>query len=125
MEPLVGKPMKQDVLDTTDLDSTDLFAPLPPEVLDALREHATIRTLSRNEVLFHEGDVSDALYVIREGRMAMATHSSDGRETVLAVLEGGGLFGELPLFDDAPRIADARALAKGQESGVGSVQGED
>ena len=66
--------MKQDLLDTNDLDSTDLFAPLPPEVLDALREHATIRTLSRNEVLFHEGDVSDALYVIREGRMAMATY---------------------------------------------------
>jgi len=115
VEPMAGKSnVKQSVLDTSGIESTDLFAPLPPEVLEALREHATVRSLSRNEVLFHEGDVSDALYVIREGRIAIATHSSDGRETVLAVLEDGGLFGELPLFDDAPRNADARALTDTQ-----------
>ncbi len=92
------------------LDSTDLFAPLPPEVLDTLRAHATVRTLSRNEWLFRKGDASGALYVIDEGRIAIATQSGDGRETVLAVLEDGALFGELPLFDDAPRSADARSL---------------
>jgi CRP-like cAMP-binding protein len=94
------------------LDTTDLFALLPPEVLDELSAHATVRTLSRNEVLFHEGDPSDALYVIQEGRIAIATQSGDGRETVFAVLEHGELFGELPLFDDAPRSADARALTQ-------------
>jgi CRP-like cAMP-binding protein len=94
------------------LDTTDLFAPLPSDVLDALRAHATVRTLSRNDVLFRQGDASDALYVILEGRVAIATQSGDGRETVLAVLDEGGLFGELPLFDDAPRSADARALTE-------------
>jgi CRP-like cAMP-binding protein len=94
------------------LDTTDLFALLPPEVLDAFSAHATVRTLSRNEVLFHEGDPSDALYVIQRGRVAIATQSGDGRETVFAVLEDGELFGELPLFDDAPRSADARALTQ-------------
>lgn len=93
------------------LDTTDLFAPLPPEVLEGLRSHATERTLSRNEWLFRKGDDSDALYVIVDGRVAIATQSGDGRETVLAVLEAGALFGELPLFDDAPRSADVRALS--------------
>jgi CRP-like cAMP-binding protein len=83
---------------------------LPPEVLEALRDHATVRALSRNEVLFHQGDSSDALYVVQSGRLAIATQSGDGRESVLAVLEDGALFGELPLFDDEPRSADARAL---------------
>ena len=93
------------------LDTTDLFAPLPPEVLEGLRAQATERTLSRNEWLFRKGDDSDALYVIADGRVAIATQSGDGRETVLAVLEAGALFGELPLFDDAPRSADVRALS--------------
>jgi len=92
------------------LDTTDLFAPLPPEVLDELRSHATLRTLSRNQVLFRKGEASDALYVIDQGRIAIATQSGDGRETVLAVLEDGALFGELPLFDEVPRSADARSL---------------
>jgi CRP/FNR family cyclic AMP-dependent transcriptional regulator len=92
------------------LDTTDMFAALPPEVLEQLRAHTTIRELSRNEVLFHQGDSSDALYVVQKGRIAIATQSGDGRESVLAVLEDGALFGELPLFDDDPRSADARAL---------------
>ena len=92
------------------LASTDLFAALPPEVLDLLRVHAHERALSRNEVLFEQGDASSALYVIQEGRIAIATRSGDGRESVFAVLEDGALFGELPLFDDEPRSADARAL---------------
>jgi CRP/FNR family cyclic AMP-dependent transcriptional regulator len=92
------------------LDTTDLFAALPPDVLETLREHAVVRSLARNEVLFQQGDPSSALYVIAQGRIAIAAQAGDGRESVIAVLEGGGLFGELPLFDDAPRSADARAL---------------
>ncbi|MEX2269069.1 MAG: cyclic nucleotide-binding domain-containing protein, partial [Acidimicrobiia bacterium] len=92
------------------LDTTDLFAPLPKDVLDELRARATVRTFTRNDVVFQQGDASDALYVIQEGRIAIAAQSGDGRESVLAVLEDGALFGELPLFDDEPRSADARAL---------------
>ena len=92
------------------LDSTDLFAALPPAVLGALQEEATVREIARNEVLFEQGDPSTSLYVVSDGRIAIATQSGDGRESVIAVLENGGLFGELPLFDDAPRVADARAL---------------
>jgi CRP/FNR family cyclic AMP-dependent transcriptional regulator len=92
------------------LDSTDLFAAMPKDVLDELREQATLRTLDRNEVLFRQGDPSSELYVVQEGRVAIAQQSGDGRESVVAVLEAGGLFGEMPLFDDAPRSADVRAL---------------
>ena len=92
------------------LDSTDLFAALPPDVLAALQDETIVREIARNDVLFQQGDASASLYVVASGRIAIATQSGDGRESVIAVLEDGGLFGELPLFDDAPRVADARAL---------------
>ena len=92
------------------LDTTELFAALPDDALSQLSEQAVVRELARNEFLFHQGDPSSSLFIVQEGRIAIATRSSDGRETVIAVLEDGGLFGELPLFDDAPRVADARAL---------------
>lgn len=92
------------------LDTTDLFASLPPDVLETLRGETTVRELARNEVLFHQGEASSSLFVVTAGRIAIATQSGDGRESVIAVLDEGGLFGELPLFDDEPRVADARAL---------------
>jgi len=92
------------------LDATELFAELPEDALVQLGEQAVTRELERNELLFRQGDPSSSLFVIQEGRIAIASQAGDGRETVIAVLENGGLFGELPLFDDAPRMADARAL---------------
>jgi CRP/FNR family transcriptional regulator, cyclic AMP receptor protein len=92
------------------LNTTDLFAALPDDALAGLENQAEVRHYSRNQVLFRQGDGSDELFVIERGRIAIAQHSSDGRESVVAVLEAGGLFGELPLFDEAPRSTDARAL---------------
>jgi len=93
------------------LDTTELFAALPPDVLDRLRTVAREEDVPRGELLFHEGDEAHDLYVIVEGRIAITTHASDGRPSTVAVLEAGGLFGELGLFDGHPRSADARALA--------------
>ncbi len=92
------------------LDATELFAALPEDALTELGNHAVVRELERNELLFRQGDPSSSLFVVQEGRVAIAQQAGDGRETVIAVLEDGALFGELPLFDDAPRSADVRAL---------------
>ncbi len=92
------------------LDSTELFAALPADMLDSLRERAEGRTLEKGEILFSQGDDSRELFVVLEGRIAISARSIDGRETMVAIMESGGLFGELGLFDDEPRSADARAL---------------
>lgn len=92
------------------LDSTELFAALPADMLDSLRERAEGRTLEKGEILFSQGDDSHELFVVLEGRVAISARSIDGRETMVAIMESGGLFGELGLFDDEPRSADARAL---------------
>lgn len=94
------------------LDTTELFAALPEGVLSELREQASLRSYARNELLFSQGDPSSELFVVQSGRIAIATRANDGRESVVAVLESGGLFGELGLFDDEARSADARALVE-------------
>jgi CRP/FNR family transcriptional regulator, cyclic AMP receptor protein len=94
------------------LETTELFSSLPEDVLEDLRERAKVRTYERNELLFSQGDTAGELFVVEHGRIAIATKAPDGRESVLAVLEGGALFGELPLFDGSPRSADARSLTE-------------
>ena len=87
---------------------------MPQEVLDALRARAVSRDYPKGASVFEEGDTSSELFVVAEGRIAIANRASDGRETLLAVMEPGGLFGELGLFDGEARSADARALTDAQ-----------
>ena len=93
------------------LANTDFFADAPRETLDGIAAHAETRELVRGDVLFQEGDAPDALYVVLAGRLAIALGNPiDRRESVVALMEAGDLFGELGLLDDRPRSAMARAL---------------
>jgi CRP-like cAMP-binding protein len=101
------------------LAKTDFFADAPPETIDALAGHGYERELVRGDTLFNEGDPPDALYVVTKGRMAIAiANPIDRRESVVALMEPGDLFGEMGMLDDRPRSAMARAL---EPSGVLAV----
>jgi CRP-like cAMP-binding protein len=92
------------------LASSDLFSTLDPNDLNKLSGLARPQRCSRNQVIFREGDEAAELYVIRSGRVAIAKQSPDGRESLVALMETGDLFGEMALFDEEPRSAQARAL---------------
>ncbi len=92
------------------LSEVPLFGDLTDAEMDRIVSGAEGRDLQRNDVIFTEGDDADALYVVERGRIAIANKSFDGRESVVALMERGELFGEMPLFDHQPRSAEARAL---------------
>lgn len=89
---------------------TEFFADADPDVLRDIAAHAVERSMVRGNVLFREGDMPDALYIVLRGRIAVVNRSADGRESVLALMEPGDLFGEMGMLDDLPRSAGARAL---------------
>jgi CRP/FNR family cyclic AMP-dependent transcriptional regulator len=92
------------------LATTDFFEDLPLEDLRELASQTRVQSLVRGDVLFTEGAPADALYVVASGRIAIANKSVDGRESVVALMEPGDLFGEMSMLDDLPRSAEARAL---------------
>jgi CRP-like cAMP-binding protein len=98
------------VIDRDLLSSVELFDELLPEELDAILTQAVTRELQRGDVLFGEGEEADRLFVVADGRVAIANKSIDGRESMMALMERGDLFGEMPLFDGLQRSAEARAL---------------
>ena len=90
---------------------SELFSAFEPTAVDSIAAAARVMDLSRNDVIFSEGEPADELYVVRSGRIAILKRSVDGRESVVALMEEGDLFGEMPLFDsDGGRSAEARAL---------------
>jgi CRP/FNR family transcriptional regulator, cyclic AMP receptor protein len=92
------------------LASVELFADLDADELDGIVAASTLRRIRRGDVLFREGDLPDELFVVASGRVAIANRSADGRESVVALMERGDLFGEMALFDGLGRSAEARAL---------------
>jgi CRP/FNR family cyclic AMP-dependent transcriptional regulator len=96
-----------------------LFLALDEEASIALRASMVEMDLARGEVIFSEGDAGDRLYVIVDGKIKLGTSSSDGRESLLAILGPGEMFGELSLFDPGPRTATATALTETTLLGLG------
>ena len=68
------------------------------------------KPLKRGELLFREGDPSEAMYVIKTGKIAVLK-SKGNSEITLAELGPGDMIGEMAFFDSKPRSASARALA--------------
>jgi CRP/FNR family transcriptional regulator, cyclic AMP receptor protein len=90
---------------------TDFFADASPDALNSLAEAGHELHLIRGDVLFNEGDPPEALYLVLRGRLAIAlANPIDRRESVVALMENGDLFGEMGMLDDGPRSAMARAL---------------
>lgn len=87
-----------------------LFRELDDEAFQALSSSMGEVQLARGEVLFHEGDSGDQLYVVVAGKIKLGRHGGSGRENLLAVLGPGQMFGELSLFDPGPRSTTATAV---------------
>lgn len=87
----------------------DLPMRLPPTLRTLISRRGQAQRYAADEVLFHEGDASDGLYLLLSGRLKVYATASDGREVIYNVLEPGELLGELSL-DGGARTASVRAM---------------
>ncbi len=62
------------------------------------------------EIVFSEGDLGDAIYLLKTGHVRLYRATEDGKELTLAILGPGDVFGELALFAESHRQTFAEAL---------------
>ena len=87
------------------------FRDLPDDVLDKFARIAHEEAYATDQVLFHEGDEGDAMFLVLDGA-AVVQKVLEGEVSEykdLAVLEAGAVFGEMALFDRERRSATVRA----------------
>ena len=74
-----------------------------PEVLDR-------RNYAEGEIIFKEGEVGRrCAFLVESGRVVISKKLDDGTDMVLGYIPQGGIFGEMALIDDKPRMAQAKA----------------
>jgi CRP-like cAMP-binding protein len=87
-----------------------LFAELSRPELDRIGTVAVPRSFPKGVRVFHEGDSSDACYVVRAGDLRVTREHPDGRAIALATLGPGDFFGELAMLDGGSRSASVETL---------------
>ncbi len=85
-----------------------LASSIPEDELDYLVQSAVIRNYDAGATLFHEGDESDGLYLIRRGSVTVS-RKLGGNEVVLSYVAAGNYVGEMALLSGAPRSATVKA----------------
>ncbi len=95
------------------LRSVPLFADLEEGELERFSQVAVPRSFPAGTRVFHEGDNSDACYIVSDGSFRVTREHSDGRAITLATLGPGEIFGELAMLDGDRRSASAEAITDG------------
>jgi len=82
----------------------------PKLFLAKVGEGKAILKLEKNQTVFAQGDVADAVFYIQKGRIKVLVVSEQGREAVVGILEPGQFFGEGCLNGHSLRISTASAI---------------
>lgn len=87
-----------------------IFSGVDDESLIKIANVTSEKNYSKKNIVFHEGDYGDALYIIKNGRIKISKVAIDGREKTLSILKTGDFFGEMAIFDNMPRSATSEAM---------------
>jgi CRP/FNR family cyclic AMP-dependent transcriptional regulator len=96
-------------MDAAALRACPLFQTLSSEQLGRVAAIAARREYTGGSSIFVEGAVGDEMFVVLSGRIRISRRVRGVGEEALAILEPGAYFGEMAMFDDSPRSADALA----------------
>ena len=82
----------------------------PKDFLANVGEGKTISKYRKDQIVFSQGQVADAVFYIQQGKVKLTVVSEQGKEAVVAVLGPGQFFGEGCLNGHPLRIATTRAI---------------
>jgi CRP-like cAMP-binding protein len=85
---------------------------LPDNQLGELAGIAIRNTFARGQTIFTEGEHASGFYVLVSGRVKVFKLSTEGKEQVLHIIQGGEPFGEVAVFTGSKFPAHAEAIEK-------------
>jgi len=84
----------------------------PKEFLAKVNGGQRITDYQKDQTVFRQGDPADAVFYIQSGKAKKTVVSEQGKEAVVALLDGGDFFGEGCLAGEALRLSTVSALTK-------------
>src|SRR5690606_7413808 len=91
--PAEPRKMTEFQIDHSILASSEIFRDLPEEAIEEARRLAFRKRLEKREVLYHQGDDSERVYIVVVGRLRAAQTSAEGTQVALRYLGPGEMTG--------------------------------
>ena len=92
------------------LRSCQLFTGLPLADLEQIAAVTVLKSLDKDEYLFHEGDPAVGFYIVQRGAVNVHRVNAAGKEQIIHVFRTGDSFAEVALASPTGYPADARVL---------------
>ena len=82
----------------------------PKTFLSTIEGGRTMAAFRKKEIVFAQGDSSDAVFYLQEGRVKLTVVSKAGKEATIGILSKDDFFGEGCLTGQASRLFSATAI---------------
>ena len=92
------------------LSDVELFRDLSDRDLVELERMTTITHVPRGRVFYQPEDVSEVLFLVKQGQVQLYRISPEGKKLVIAALGAGTIFGEMALLGQQMHNAFAEAM---------------
>lgn len=94
------------------LKSCELFQKLTPEEISHLESHSRMKVYPSKSPIYLPSDSADTVFLVVDGVVKVSSLSPDGKQSILAFIDRGELFGELALIDSGPRDEFVEAVGR-------------
>lgn len=99
-----------------------LFSELPDEDLEKISQISIERNYKKGMIVFMEGEVGEAFYYVRAGKVKIFRTYEDGREHIIHIFGEGEIFGEATLFNRMYYPASASVY---EDAVIGMIKNDD
>jgi len=101
------------MVDLNLLKSVYLFSKVREEDLKRLTYISDVKKFLKGEVVFHEGDAPDNIYILLKGLVKVYKLTSKGTEVVITQFKPVSIIGEIANFEEIPYPATAEFITDG------------
>jgi len=121
MEKLNSMPIQRKCSDC-EMRSESFFCNLPESDLSIFESLKITNAYPKGSTLFMEGQPSNGVYMLCQGKVKLSTCSRDGKVIILHIAEAGEVLGLSPMISDSVHVATAEVI---EDCQVNFIRNED
>lgn len=92
------------------LKQVNIFSTLSKQEIPHIAKYIDPVNVKKGQILFNEGDEGNELFIVKKGSIVSTIKLPDGEQKQIAQFSAGDFFGEMSIFENAPRSATCLAV---------------